>query len=241
MIISASNISIHYDKETFKIPSFKVKRGDFITILGPNGGGKTSFIKAILGLIPFEGTIKLFDKDVKIFDEWEKIGYLPQFSFTKVDFPITIKEVIEMGGNKRDLSKELGLNNLLDKLISEVSGGERQRALIARALANDPELIILDEPESGLDSSWRSRINKLLEKLNKEEHKTIVLISHDLTNVLNLTNKLACINKTTFIHGNKELVLSNMKEVYGCDIALLLHGKNEHIRKDHWVVREHDY
>ncbi len=239
-MILANDVVVRYAHETIRVKRFEAKKGEFITILGPNGGGKTTFIKAILGLIDYEGSIKVFGKEARNLSKEDKkrIGYLPQFSFTKVDFPITVKEVIEMGGEPSYI-KELGLKGILNKLISEVSGGERQRALIARALASDPDLIILDEPESSLDAKWWDRVVKLLKELNKKG-KTIVVISHDTTVMLPLSTKLACINKDIFVHGKKEFVLPKINEVYGCEMNILMHGNKPHKGEKHIVVKKHD-
>ncbi len=239
-MIFANNVVIRYAHETIKIKRFEARKGEFITILGPNGGGKTTFIKAILGLIDYDGSIKVFGKEARKLSkkDKERIGYLPQFSFTKVNFPITVREVIEMGGEIKYV-KELGLEKILNKLISEVSGGERQRALIARALASNPDLIILDEPESSLDAKWWDRVVKLLKELNKKG-KTIIVISHDTSIMLPLSNKLACINKNIFIHGKKEFVLPRINEVYGCELNILMHGDKPHKGEKHIVVKKHD-
>lgn len=239
-MISAHNVIIKYSRDTIKIKNFEAKKGEFVTVLGPNGGGKTSFIRAILGLINYKGSIKVFGKEAKDLNKNDKrrIGYLPQFSFTNVNFPITVREVIEMGGNLRYV-KELGLENILEKLISKISGGERQRALIARALASDPDLIILDEPESSLDAKWWDKIINLLKSINKKG-KTIIMVSHDIGIILPLSNKLACINKDIFVHGTKEFVLPKINEIYGCEMNILMHGDKPHKGQKHIMVDKHD-
>ncbi len=240
--VYAKDVVIERGKDLFTIKRFYAKPGEFISVIGPNGGGKTSFMKAILGLVSYKGELRVFGKPSRALTEKERIriGYLPQFSFQKALFPITLREVAEMGGPKAEhYLEKLGLKGLEDKLISEVSGGQRQRALIARALASDGDLIILDEPEASLDSRWRDKVMKLLYDEMKKG-KTIITVTHDLSIALPFTSRLACINKGLYIHGKPDRVVKNMGKVYGCDLLALLHGKHAHLAKDHWVVKKHD-
>lgn len=237
-VVEVRNLRVKYlTGEKVYVPKFSIKAGSLISIVGPNGGGKSTFVKAILGLLPYEGEVKLFGRPLEKLDREERkmIGYLPQFSYQKLHFPITVGEVISMPGLKRDLTKELGIYDLRDKLMSELSGGQRQRVLLARAFANDPQLVILDEPESNLDVKWRDKVIKLLKKLSKEG-KTIIYVTHDLTMTLKVADGIACINKDVFFHGSLRDVLGRLQEVYGCEFAPFLHAKGI----EHVVVKKHD-
>lgn len=182
--------------------SIEIFEGDFIAILGPNGGGKTTFIKLLLNILkPNDGEIKFYT-DLK-----NKIGYVPQ-NATTVDgvFPATVEEIINTAFvNKENFSKKISIEeknylnflmesfeiaNLKSKLFIELSGGQKQRVLIVRALANKPKLLILDEPDIGLDSISQTKFIKNLNYINKENKTTIIFVTHHLGIIEKLvTNK----------------------------------------------------
>lgn len=171
--------------------SLEIFEGDFIAILGPNGGGKTTFIKLLLNILKqTSGEIK-FNEDIK-----NKIGYVPQ-SATTVDgvFPATVEEIIKTAFInkgffiKNSLEEEnylnflmnsFGIVNLKSKLFIELSGGQKQRVLIVRALANKPKLLILDEPDIGLDNTSQTKFIENLNRINKENKTTIIFVTHHL-------------------------------------------------------------
>lgn len=208
-IIETKNIRVLYDQsEAIKNISFEIQKGDFIGLAGPNGGGKTTLMKAILGLIPIEnGEIKILGQDIKKFDDWGKIGYLPQKSPTINNlFPARVKEIVFLGllskknyfkkilkEDKKSINKileELKIKDLENKMFSELSGGQQQKVLLARALVSHPEILIFDEPSTALDPMSRESFFKLVEKINKEKGITIILITHDTGYIGTYANKL---------------------------------------------------
>jgi zinc transport system ATP-binding protein len=208
-IIEVKNLSVHYGQtEALKNVSFAVLPGDFIGIAGPNGGGKTTVIKAMLGLIPISsGEIKILGNSIERFNAWGKIGYLPQKSSTiNALFPATVDEIVTLGllSQKKipkritkydkikvnKILKELEISDLQDKMLSELSGGQQQKVLLARALVSNPEILIFDEPSTALDPNARESFFNLVQKLNKENGIAIILITHDTGYIGSYANKL---------------------------------------------------
>jgi zinc transport system ATP-binding protein len=187
--IEVQNLSVKLGNYTaLDNVNFSVPAGSLVFLFGANGSGKTTLMKTILGLIQKEsGTIKLFGKvqTQKLISEY--LGYVPQYNIIDRDFPITVQEMIELECPQKQKC-EVGISghlqylhseHLAHKKISELSGGEFQKVLIARALTRDPEVLILDEPTNNLDDKTEAELFRLLDKLNKEYDKTIVIISHD--------------------------------------------------------------
>lgn len=223
--------------------SFVVQKGEYSALIGPNGGGKTTLIRLLLGLEePTSGSIKLFGKDKNQFKSWDKIGYVPQ-RVSQIDqyFPATVEEVVKMGRTaKRGLftresqadrdaveiaMQKMDVLNLRQKLVGELSGGQRQRVMIARALASEPEVLILDEPNTGVDMVSQNRFYKLLRDLNKEDGMTIVFITHDVGVIADDIQTMLCINQTLLSCNNPHEVLScsEMSKLYGIDAHLIHH------------------
>lgn len=222
-IIEVNNLSFSYEKnEVLRDVSLHIHAGDYLGIIGPNGGGKTTLIKIILGLLkPDHGAVEMFGQPLSTFKDWQKIGYVAQKA-THFDpnFPATVLDVVMMGRvarrglfrrfteqDKKDAHwalQQVGLENFTHRLIGNLSGGEQQRVLIARALAQKPEIIFLDEPTSGVDTKSQEQFYALLKKLNTELHITLVLISHDVDVIANEVTEIACINQTLVYHGSPE-------------------------------------
>lgn len=207
-IIKLEKISFSYGKEEFlKDISLSIYEDDFLGIIGPNGGGKTTILKLILGLItPKKGKITVFGKSPK--EARYEVGYLSQFKNVDFDFPITAYEIVLLSrvGNKitkryskedkeavKDAMKRLNIWNLKDKKLNELSGGEKQRVFVARALANEPKALILDEPMSNLDIHIQEEFYKILKELNKKI--AIVIVDHDLEMVSKYAKEVVCVNK----------------------------------------------
>lgn len=213
-VIDISNLSFAYDKQTvLEDINLTVEKKDFLAIIGPNGGGKSTLLKLILGINPCkEGSIKVLGKSPK--KSLNKIGYVPQNTNVNTDFPIKVIEVVMMGHveGKRPLFgygeheklcamgalEQVGMADFANTKIGSLSGGQRQRVMIARALCAHPEILILDEPTSSIDVTGQREIYELLRTLN--EHITVIVVSHDISVILEYANKAAHINKNLSYH-----------------------------------------
>lgn len=228
-IILAKNLSFSYASQTaLDKVSFVVYEKDFFGIVGPNGGGKTTLLKLILGLLqPEKGEISVFGKSPK--ESRKMIGYVPQYARFDFDFPISVEEVVLTGrlgistvfGPYRaedraaayEAIKAVGVTHLSGRRLGSLSGGERQRVLIARALVSNPSLLLLDEPTASVDIGAEESIYELLKALNSRI--TIVLVSHDIGFVASYVDKVACINKTLVCHPASKLTSQDILSMYG--------------------------
>lgn len=222
--------------------SLEIRRGDYAAIIGPNGGGKSTLIKLILGLIPHDsGVIKLFGQAPSL-GSLKKIGYVSQ-GISKLDenFPISVQEVITLGLiankplfsriNKKDLDMiehvlaKMNIEDLKDAKISELSGGQRQRVMIAKALVNEPQILILDEPNTGVDKQSQINFYTLLKNLNQKENITILFITHDLGVIVDDINKVLCINQSLLAcHDPRQIYHSEqLNQLYGVDAHMVCH------------------
>ncbi len=219
-IVEVKNLSVQYGAtDAINDISCKIEKGDFVGLVGPNGGGKTTFAKAILGLISTtSGKIFLFQEEISTFRDFKKIGYLPQ-KHTGINplFPASVREVVLLGIlslkkwpkkiSRNDwlkvdtLLESLGIVDLKEKLISELSGGQQQKVFLARALVSEPELLILDEPSTALDPNSREQFFANLKELNLQKKTTIVLITHDVGYVGEYANKLLYIDRKLVFFG----------------------------------------
>jgi zinc transport system ATP-binding protein len=226
------------NQEILKSLSLIIKKGEYCAVIGPNGGGKTTLIRLLLGLEkPTSGEIKLFGKNLKDFNQWNKIGYVPQRA-VQIDrnFPATAYEVVRMGFTVRRSNKEhdiilsamnkMDVTHLKDKLIGELSGGQRQRVMIARALASDPEVLILDEPNTGVDIKSQHRFYELLRELNLNEGMTILFITHDIGVIADDIGRLFTVNQSL-------LTCNNPKEAMSCEAMSKLYGIEAHAVYNH--------
>jgi ABC-type Mn/Zn transport systems, ATPase component len=235
-LIQLQDICAGYRRKTvLKDVSLSIYRNDFLGIIGPNGGGKTTLIKIILGLLkPFSGTIEYKEGDLK-----EHIGYMPQVNTIDKKFPISVKEVIESGlmSDKKlnksqkqekvfEILKETGLETLADKPIGELSGGQWQRTLLGRAIVCAPRLLILDEPNSYIDKRFENHFYQLLQTINK--HTAVVLVSHDIGTLISLVRNVACINETLHYHPGSDIDGEWLEEHFECPIEILGHGDIPH-------------
>jgi zinc transport system ATP-binding protein len=212
-----------------------VEEGNFVSIVGPNGGGKTTLLKLMLGLLrPGSGTIAIFGKKPE--DARREIGYVPQRPQFDPQFPISVRDVVLTGrlgsrsrSNDRDIVREVlaevELDKLTDARFGSLSGGQQQRVLIARALASQPRMLLLDEPTAGLDRIVESRLYKLLRSLN--ERLTVVLVSHDLGFVSKFVDRVVCVNREVHIHPTSDLSSDLINDLYGTDVKLVRHDVHQ--------------
>lgn len=225
--------------------NLSINSNDFIGVIGPNGGGKTTLLKVILGLVkPFEGRIEynLSDGESRI-----NIGYLPQQFSADKRFPISVEQVVLSGLLKRgnitrsyagkekdevtEVLKKMGITGLRCKSFGELSGGETQRTLLARAIISSPKLLLLDEPNTYVDQVFESELFNILEELN---HKmAIVAVSHDAGMISSYVKTIACVNKELHYHPSNE-INNEILKAYNCPIDLITHGTVPHrVLKDH--------
>jgi len=212
--------------------NFELEKGDILAVIGPNGAGKTTLLKAILGLIPYRGEVKYKNDDIKIY--LNEISYIPQkFEFDK-SIPLTVEEFLSLAlkkinkNTKESTIKEIGISNLINKKIGDLSGGELQRVLIAKAVLEEPELILLDEPTTGIDIEGEKKFYELLLHLNKEHKITIIFVSHEINIVYNFSNKVICLNKDLLCFGPTQQLLTEktIKALYGAEATYKLHDHN---------------
>lgn len=220
---------------------------DFLGIIGPNGGGKTTLFKVILGLLePNRGKVTVFGHAPERGRKF--VGYVPQFSLFDREFPISVWDVVLMGRmshmkrfrrySEEDMKRAdeaLEIVEMLDSRdcqIGKLSGGQQQRVFIARALATEPKLLLLDEPMASVDSPMQTELYDLFEHLR--QRMAIVLVSHDISAISIYVDKIACLNRKLFYHGTKELPAEALEAAYRCPVDLIAHGF------PHRVLREHE-
>ncbi len=244
-IIEIEGVSFAYKEDLIlDKASLNIHKGDYLGVIGPNGGGKTTLIKIMLGLlVPAKGVVKMFGEDIRSFKDWSKVGYVPQKVINfDVNFPATVYEVVAMGRygkkglfknlNKEDKKiiseslKQVEMYEYKDRIIGDLSGGQQQRVFIARALAGQPEVIFLDEPMAGVDVPLQDQFYQLLKKLNHDLELTLVFISHDIEAVVNEVTEIAFVNRTLSYNSDpKSFVKGGMEKLYG-DKKFIHHHHN---------------
>ena len=227
--------------------SLVVEQGDFLGIIGPNGGGKTTLIKVMLGLVkPIRGKVSVLGKPPQ--QNRRDVGYVPQYNLFDRDFPINVMDTVLMGRNgiiglvrrygskdrklAEDALKTVGMFKYRNQQTGRLSGGEQQRVFIARALVSQPKLLMLDEPTASVDSTMQTEFYELLEGLKHE--MAIIMVSHDLSAVSIYVDKIACLNRKLYYHGSKEIEPEVLEATYKCPIQMIAHGT-----VPHRVLKEH--
>lgn len=236
-LLELRSVYAGYDnKVALKNIDLTIKKNDFLGIIGPNGGGKTTLLKVILGLIkPMEGSVKFNDVDDKL------IGYLPQINTIDHQFPISVCEVILSGlmshkklfGRYRNedrekataLMEQMGVLHLKDKNIGELSGGQLQRVFLCRAIISNPQILILDEPNTYVDNKFEAELYTILNQLN--DHMAIIIVSHDIGIICSHVKSIACVNETLCYH-DSNIINEDQLKTYNCPIDLITHGDLPH-------------
>jgi len=247
-VVKVENLWAYYDGEpVLEDVNLSIGRNDFLGVIGPNGGGKTTLLKVILGLIkPKRGMVSVLGKSPE--KSRNKIGYVPQINLFDRDFPINVWDVVLMGcygdigllGRYRSEDKEaaqkaletVGGLALKDRQIGRLSGGEQQRVFIARALVAKPRLLLLDEPTASVDPAMQTEFYEILEGLKKQ--MAIVLVSHDSSAISIYVDKIACLNRQLYYHGSKEISPEILEATYKCPVQMIAHGT-----VPHRVLKEH--
>ena len=246
-VIRLTNVTVQYEGRTaLRDVSLTVYEGDFLGIIGPNGGGKTTLLKVILGLVaPLRGQVEVLGTTPE--RARHRIGYVPQALDLDPDFPIQVIDVVKMGclkfkkfgngdpercpENVETVMRRMGVWELRNRQIGRLSGGERQRVLIARALVTDPEILLLDEPTASVDTQFQSTIYETLSRLKKK--LTICLVSHDIGVISSYVEKVACLNQQLFYHGDREITEEMLTRTYRCPVELIAHGVPHRVLKHH--------
>lgn len=249
-VITVRHLWAGYDREqVLEDVNLIIYERDFIGLIGPNGGGKTTLIRVLLGLLPpTRGEVEIMGQPVKT--GRRAIGYVPQVVEFDREFPINVWEVARMGrlSHRRLLrrytaeddeivAQALRQVDLLDQRarpIGELSGGQRQRAYIARALAAQPQILLLDEPTSSVDPQVSASIYELLRRLN--EQVTILLVSHDMSAVSSYVKTIGCLNRHLFYHGGDQITPEMLELAYQCPIDLIAHGVPHRVLLDHQLA-----
>ncbi|WP_346702914.1 ABC transporter ATP-binding protein [uncultured Alistipes sp.] len=244
-LVTLCDVGVAYDGyDALRHVNLQIDDRDFLGIIGPNGGGKTSLVKAILGTVPYSGSIRLAPE---LFRGRERlIGYMPQITNFDRAFPISVFEVVLSGlqghhgfrtpYNRKDRNRALklienaGIAEVAQKPIGEISGGQMQRALLARAIIADPKLLILDEPTNFVDNRFEKELYQTLRELN--DRMAIVMVSHDIGTISSVVKEIVCVNRNVHRHRSNILTPEQLRN-YDCPIQVISHGTIPHTVLEH--------
>lgn len=242
-LIKIQNLTVGYDKTpVLQNVSLDVYENDFLGVIGPNGGGKTTLIKSILGLLkPSAGKIE-FRNDIGM--KKKPIGYLPQVKHIDRKFPITVSDVVKSGLMMQNSSisvsnvkqkvnnilNETGIFDIRNKAIGELSGGQMQRVFLCRAIVSNPKILILDEPDTFVDNRFEGELYEKLRILNSE--MAIILVSHDMGTIVKYVKTIACVNGNLHYHPSNKITQKDLDE-YNCPIQIIKYGEVPHIFLKH--------
>jgi zinc transport system ATP-binding protein len=248
-ILQLENLDVEREGDlVIQNANLTINKGDYVGLVGPNGGGKTTLILSLLNFLPRKkGTIKLFGTNIDNFSAWQKVAYISQTA-TSFDskFPLTVRELVSLGRIKKgnvarrftnedwqavdDSINFMGLTENANKRIGQLSGGQKQRVFVAKALARHPEIIFLDEPIVGVDAATQEKFYKKLSDINTKRQTTILLVTHDLTSVFCRMSKVLCVNKQVEIAEITSDLDPNafLKKAYGEHFHFVFHRHKCH-------------
>jgi zinc transport system ATP-binding protein len=245
-LLALRDVTFAYDEEPIlDRVSLDVGGRDFLAVIGPNGGGKTTLLKVLLGLLrPRSGQV---ERATGRGGAPLALGYVPQFASFDRDFPLRVREVVQMGrlrvrGPMRRYTSadriavaaalaRLGLAPIAERPVGQLSGGQLQRALIARALVGEPDVLLLDEPLASVDAEFREKLVDVLRELHQS--LPIVVVTHDLTPFSGVVRQIACMNRRLHYHREGKLTPEMLEEVYGCPVELITHGVPHRVLPHH--------
>jgi zinc transport system ATP-binding protein len=244
-VVEMEGVTFSYDDSpALENVNIVLRERDFVSVVGPNGGGKTTLLKLMLGLLrPSEGKVRIFGKPPE--EARSRIGYMPQDVQLDPRFPVTVMDVVLMGQlssgrrfgyyskSQKDAAvnalREADLYDLGKRRLSSLSTGQKRRVLIARALASEPDLLLLDEPTANLDLLVEQELNTLLKSLR--EKLTVIMVSHDLAFVSKYVDSVVCVNRTVAVHPTAEIDGELFSQMFGGDIKMVMHDR--HFRQGH--------
>ncbi len=235
-VVDLEGVSFAYDGvSVLDDVTFAVREGELVSMIGPNGGGKTTILKLVLGLLkPDSGQVRVFGAEPS--HGRRRIGYMPQYTQLDPKFPATVMDVVLMGRlerrwggpysrSDRDAALEalehVGLADQAKRLLFKLSGGQRQRVLIARALASEPDLLLMDEPTANVDVMVETRLVEILGRIR--HGMTIMMVSHDLGFVSNIVDRVLCVSRCVRMHPVGEINADLIREMYGADFCMVRH------------------
>jgi len=250
--ITITDLSAGYEHENIiENVNCTINKGDFFGIIGPNGGGKSTLLKVILGLLsPRKGSVTIYGKSPK--EGRKHIGYVPQYTEYDKHYPITVWDVVLMGRRSirgmhfrysqedkhatQQALEKVSMQDYKNHHLSALSGGQRQRVYIARALCSKPDILLLDEPTANIDKTIKNHFYELLEELNKDI--TIVLVTHDIGIISSYVNRVACLNHYLFTHDDNTITAEMLEEAYSCPVDLIAHGVPHRVLPHHHKAEE---
>lgn len=228
--VRITSLSASYGKEeVLRDINLSLNSGEVVAVVGPNGAGKTTLFRAILGLIPYSGSIEVFGRKPK--EALGRIGYVPQrFEFDR-GFPLKVREFLSLSMRSKDHStidkalEEVDISSLSERLIGELSGGQLQRVLISRALINSPDILLMDEPTSGIDMEGETGFYDIIGEQNKEYGRTVLIITHEINMAYKYATQVICLNRDLYCYGTPKEAITRelLSKLYGKDVEMRGH------------------
>lgn len=220
-VIEVEDLYFSYDRRVNVLEgvSLKIEKGEFVGIIGPNGAGKTTLLRILLGFLrPVEGKVRLFGKEITDFKDWYRVGYVPQRLGVEQNFPATVEELLGAVSQKEKLGEVasyLHIDLFMNKQFLKLSGGQQQLVLLGMTLASGSELLLLDEPTTGLDLHAKTHLIEILKDLSTNEGKTVVMVSHDLGLVLKSVDRVICLNRYVCYSGDPDGAVEPIEDMFG--------------------------